>query len=854
MRTVVWPGFSGPCQEGMKPILAEEAKKRLIIAEKPSVAADIVRALPEKFKKEDTYYEGPSTLVSFAVGHLVTLATPKEMDEKHKSWSLQHLPILPEKFMIKALPRTKGQLNTLAKLIKRKDVEEIINACDAGREGELIFRYILQFVSETKPVKKTIRRLWLQSMTQDALRQGFEKLRSDEEMAHLADAALCRSEADWLVGINGSRGLTGWHSQHGGFFLTPCGRVQTPTLSMLVRREGERDAFVPKDYWELKGDFSIAGGGVYEGKWFDPVFKKGEDETAKADRIFDKAKADAIIAKCEGKTAQVTETQKPSSQSCPPLYDLTSLQREANQRFGFSAKATLGLAQALYERHKAVTYPRTDSRHLPDDYLPVCQDLMKRLQKGDLGAHAKVAADKGYVKPDKRIFDGAKVSDHFAIIPTQEIPSGLTEPEQKVYRMIVQRFIGVFYPAARFLNTSRISVVEGESFKTEGKVLEEPGWKAVYGVDADEEAILTALPDKAKVALSAIELRSETTKPPPRLNESTLLSFMESAGKYVEDEDLAAALKERGLGTPATRAAIIEGLIDDKYVVREGKELVPTAKGIELLRLLSAMEIEELVSPELTGEWESKLNRIEKGQITRDAFMDEIRALTRTLVERIKSFDEEAGKGPAGFVDPRDGKPMIETFSRWETEDGSTRIRKVLGGRHMAPEEVQTLLRDGRLGPLTGFRSKAGKSFSAMLRMTGEGKVEFVFEEAGGEGGGPEIVNEEPLGVSPIDGSPVLETLTTFQSQSSIDGDQEKGLRIGKVILGKTLGREDIRRLLAGEKTELLQGFQSARTRRFFDAYLKLSAKGKLEFEFPPRVFKGRKGKSKTPAASEPEG
>jgi DNA topoisomerase-3 len=834
-------------KKSSKTALPAGAGKTLVIAEKPSVAQDLTRALPGTFEKHDSYWEGPYHIVSFALGHLVTLATPKDMDDRHKTWSLDNLPIIPEKFSIMALPKTKSQLATLGKLMRRKDVVEIVNACDAGREGELIFRYIVQYVSETKPVTVPIKRLWLQSMTKGAIEEGLRNLRDDSEMRNLAAAAQSRSEADWLVGINGSRALTGYQSRRGGFFLTPCGRVQTPTLSMIVRREEERNRFVARDYSEVHALFEIGKSveeQTYAGRWFDPEFKKDDvDDALKAERIWDAEKAKAIAAKCLGKPAQVTESAKPTTQSCPGLYDLTTLQRDANSRFGFSAKNTLGIAQALYERHKVLTYPRTDSRHLPEDYLPVVHDLMGTLRGGAFGKFAAEALEKNYVRLDKKIFDGTKVSDHFAIIPTQVLPENLSEPERKIYDLVTQRFLAVFFPVARFLQTTRISVVEGESFRTEGKVLEFAGWKAIYGMEPGEEAALAALIPGAPVLAREVEARADRTRPPARLNESTLLSFMESAGKYVEDEELRDAMKERGLGTPATRAATIEGLLADKYIVREGKELVPTAKGVELLGLLSAMKIEELTLPELTGEWEFKLNRIEKGKLTREEFMQETTALTRQIVQRIKGYNEEDDRKAAGFSNPIDGKPLSETASRWQTEDGKIVIRKVMGGRQMAPEEIMDLLKNRRIGPLTGFRSKAGKPFAAVLRLTDENKIEFVFE--GGDGEAPEIVNPEPLGNSPVDGTPVFETVTSYMSQSAIDiaggaTDTKKGFRIGKSILGKTLEREHIAKMLNDGKSGLISGFQSSKTRRFFDAYLKLTKAGKLEFEFPPREFKPR--------------
>jgi DNA topoisomerase III len=841
--------------------LAAEKKKTLVIAEKPSVALDITRALPEKFQKEEGFYEGTETVVSYAIGHLVGIANPKAMDDRFKQWSLEHLPFLPEQFAITPIGKTKGQLNVLAKLLKRKDIKTVINGCDAGREGELIFRYIVQYVSETKPIKAEYKRLWLQSMTKTAILDGFQRLREEGEMANLAAAAQCRSEADWLVGINGSRALTGYKSLKGGFFLTPCGRVQTPTLSMVVRRERDRDIFVSKDYWEVDGHFraGTVEGPEYSGRWIDPQFKKSDkdsNEDAKPDRIWDEAKAKAIAAKCKGKVAEVSETSKPSSQSAPGLYDLTSLQRDGNGRFGFSARTTLSIAQALYEKHKVLTYPRTDSRYLPEDYVGVARDLMRTFRDTEYGKFAAEAIDKGYVKLDKRIFDNTKVSDHFAIIPTNVMPGELSDAERRVYNMVVQRFLAVFFPPARYHLTTRLSVVEGETFKTEGKVLEDAGWRAIYGIDKKEESMLPPLQQSVRWRAHELEVRKEVTKPPPRLTESTLLSFMESAGKYVDDEELSEALKERGLGTPATRAAVIEGLIEDKYIVREGKELIPTAKGNDLLKLLEAIGIEELTMPELTGEWEFKLNRMEKGLITRPDFMQEIKDLTRKIVSKIKAFDEDRDRKQAGFTNPIDGKPMYETLSKYESDDGKMVIRKVLGGREMSQEEVLELLTKRRIGPISGFRSKMGKPFTAAIRLTDELKVEFVFEDAPGKDGeGPEILNPESLGTSPMDGSKVFETLTGYLDESAMKGEK-KGFKMGKMILGKPITREHISKMLAGEKTELIQGFQSAKTRRFFDAFLKLNKDGSLAFEFPPREFKGKgkKGKAKEAASVEPAG
>ena len=445
--------------------------KTLVIAEKPSVAQDIVRAMTPtagKFDKHDEYFEADDWVVTSAVGHLVEIQAPEEFDVKRGKWSFANLPVIPPYFDLKPMDKTKARLNAIVKLTKRKDVDAIINACDAGREGELIFRLIQQYAKSKHPVK----RLWLQSMTPAAIRDGFGALRSDKQMQGLADAARSRSEADWMVGINGTRAMTAFNSRDGGFFLTTVGRVQTPTLSVVVEREEKIRKFISRDYWEIHASF-LAEAGEYPGKWFDPKWKKAAAMTAsgegaepdaelRADRMWSEREAMAIAEAVRGQPASVTEESKPTTQAPGQLFDLTSLQREANGKFGFSAKTTLSIAQSLYERHKALTYPRTDSRALPEDYLPVVKktfDMLADSGMRHLAPHAATAIKGGYIKPNKRIFDNAKVSDHFAIIPTLQAPSGLSEAEQKLYDLVVRRFMAVFYPSAEYLVTTRISTV-----------------------------------------------------------------------------------------------------------------------------------------------------------------------------------------------------------------------------------------------------------------------------------------------------------------------------------------------------------------------------------------------------------
>lgn len=814
--------------------------KTLIIAEKPSVAADLVKVLPGKFKKTKTHYEGNDHIVSYAIGHLVSICYPEEIDSKFQKWELTNLPILPDTFPLKGLPNTKGQLNALQKLIRRKDVGEIINACDAGREGELIFKYIIRYVWNKSVAKKSFKRLWLQSMTSDAIRQGLASLRNNDDMLTLEDTALCRSESDWLIGINASRALTAFNSRRGGFFLTPCGRVQTPTLSLLVKRERARMDFTPTPYCTVTSTFTF-NNESYSGIWFDPGFVKDKTKPhGKATRIWEPHIADTILKKCLDQPASITETNKKSSQSSPQLYDLTTLQREANARFGFSAKNTLAIAQALYERHKVLTYPRTDSKHLPEDYVGVAKNILKTQTKWQFGTFAATALKEGYVKPRKRIFDNKKISDHHAIIPTTTLPKSLSEAELKVYQMVVQRFLAIFFPPAISLNTKRISVVESESFLTEGKILLELGWKAIYQSTGSKtkEVILTPVPEDATILCSELTKEENETKPPPRFNEATLLSAMENSDRLVDDEELANAMKERGLGTPATRAAIIEKLLHEKYVVREGKELTPTGKAFELLALLEAMKIDVLASPEMTGEWEFKLNQIMRGELTRTQFMTEIRDLTKHIIAQVQEFQETNINRTAPFS-PINGITFLESPTAYVSEDSSITIRKILGGRLMTIEEVVSLIQGETLGPFSDFRSKKGKPFTASVRLKNN-KVDFIFADSTADLDMDAIKAAPPLGQSPTDKTPVFETPAAYMSESALDGDQKKGLKISKIILSKTISPAHIKQLLHDGKTELITGFISKK-RRPFDAYLLLGKNGKISFEFPPRKAKKTK-------------
>src|SRR5574337_305360 len=581
---------------------------------------------------------------------------------------------------------------------------------------------------------------------------AVQRLRSDEQMLGLADAARSRSEADWLVGINGTRAMTAFNSRDGGFFLTTVGRVQTPTLSIVVEREEKIRKHVPRDYWEVKAGFAAAAGS-YEGKWFDPGFKKDDDADRRADRLWSAADAQRIADAVRGKTGSVSEESKPSTQACPLLYDLTTLQREANGRFGFSARTTLALAQSLYEKHKALTYPRTDSRHLPEDYLGTVRKAMQMIAgeagPGPLRAlapHAARALEQAFVKPTKRVFDNAKVSDHFAIIPTLQTPGHLNKTKAKLYDLVVKRFVAVFYPPAEYLVTTRITTVEGERFQTNGKVLVDPGWLAVYGREAqDEDANLVAVRPGEQVSVEEVNIVALQTRPPARYSEATLLAAMEGAGKLIDDDELREAMAEKGLGTPATRAAIIEGLIAEKYMLREGRELVPTAKAFQLMTLLRGLDIDDLTKPELTGNWEYQLAQMEHGRLSRAAFMHDIAAMAERIVRKAKEYDRDTIPGDYATLAarcPNCGGVVKENYRRFACTgaDGAGEgcgfsITKTPGGRSFELDEVERFLTDKRIGPLEGFRSKAGWPFTAELKLVhddeiGNWKLEFDFGDA----------------------------------------------------------------------------------------------------------------------------
>ncbi|MGC6423603.1 MAG: DNA topoisomerase III [Lentimonas sp.] len=837
--------------------------KYLIIAEKPSVATDLSKALAKtlgKFEKKGKsrdaqYFVNENAAITSAVGHLVELKMPTGPNGKNLPWNFKVLPAIPKKFELQPIEQTHNRLKHVLSLAKKKEYDVIVNACDAGREGELIFQYIVDIGKIDKPVK----RLWMQSMTTAAIQEAWQQLREGEQMQNLADAAKCRSESDWLVGLNSTRALTCFRSRHGGFNITAAGRVQTPTLAILAKREREIKAFKPEDYWEIHADFWVSKG-EYPSKWIDTEFKKNKEQPhGRAERIWDKARAESIRERCTGKTGTVTEETKPSKQIAPQLYDLTTLQREAP----FTAKNTLGLAQALYERHKMLTYPRTDSRYLPEDYIGKVYETLRDL--ADSGHPvAKWAADtiaNDRVQFTKRVFNNAKVSDHFAIIPTGRVVK-LNEQESKIYDMVVKRFVAVFFPHAEYEVTKRLTTInhgaESDVFLTNGKTLVKPGYLAVYGrvagVAADKDE-LVAVDQGEDAMVETIDVLDKETKPPARYTESTLLAAMEGAGKLIEDDELREAMSERGLGTPATRAATIEGLLRQKYIAREGRDLNVTGKGLRLIELCEEMNIKALSSPSMTGDWEAKLNKMERGEIQRGEFMQEIASFTAEVVDKARghmemlvnrSFPDLECKCPACGA-----ARLKQTDATYECREMECdfRVSKHIAGRKLSEEEAIELFTTKQLAKRDGFLSRFNKPFSAGLELVqnvtktgkvGKWKTNFVFEDD--LDSGDELTDEQLLKTLTLKNGSEAKFYATekaFHLPDFKPKDSPDGFRLGKTILQKELPTDAVEKLFTEGKTPLIDGFISKRTKRPFKAHLTLDfEKGKVGFEFAPRPTK----------------
>jgi DNA topoisomerase-3 len=739
--------------------------KTLVIAEKPSVGRDLARVLPGPFRKQDGgFLESPEYVATWAVGHLVQLAEPDEYDPRYKRWRMADLPILPEHFkLVVRDERSRKQMSVVASLLAREDIDEVVNACDAGREGELIFAYLYEKAGSHKRVQ----RLWLNSMTNAAMKEAFAALRPGSDFARLEQAARSRSEADWIVGMNATRAATiRLRTSFDG--AVSLGRVQTPTLAILAKREQEIAEFVPEPYWLVDATFAAPpleeeeseAERTYVGRYHVPAPRK---ELGKGPRIATEAQALAVVAACRGRQGRITKLERREQRErSPMLYDLTSLQREANTRFGFSARRTLGAAQRLYEEHKALTYPRTNSRYLTSEMVPEIKPIAELL--GGRPEYAKAAA---YVTrldllPLARVVDDSKVSDHHAIIPTRaEHPvDKMDEDDRRIFDLVARRYLAVFHPEAVFENTRVETTVEAEDeqvdgptgpyvFRTTGRLLLVPGWRGVYGETGaepraegngrDEDELDQQLPrlhEHEPVETRAIESLRKETKPPRRYSDASLLGAMETAGKLVEDDELREAMKDSGIGTPATRAAIIERLIQVGYVERDGRSLVATEKGCSVIRLLDQ---HALTSPGLTGEWESRLAMIERGEVSREDFMKDIAGFATETVHELddKLKDVRIPRAQLGPC-PVCGREITENrkgYSCWSREDPGCGfvIWKAKAGKQLPVSVARELIKTGYTArPVTGFRSRAGRSFRARLALSQseEGRWRVEFNEA----------------------------------------------------------------------------------------------------------------------------
>lgn len=846
--------------------------KKLILTEKPSVAADIAEALGG-FTKTKDHYENDSTYITWAVGHLVTLAEPEDYDKAYKYWTLQSLPIIPSRFDLKPIEKTESRLKHIKELLKKKDVDEIINACDAGREGELIFRYITDYL-EASDVKTE--RLWLQSMTRKAIGEGFKHLRPGNELENLAQAARCRSQADWLIGINSTRAFT----RRMGTLLS-IGRVQTPTLSILVEREKIITSFEHQTYFEVFATFK-AKSGKYQGKWFIEAPKNGkaslldskeleafansqgivsksavkfDSNVKKGDRLEKLADIEAaqkILSTVDDKEGTITQEETKLTKEGPGLlFDLNELQRQSNKRFGFSASTTLNIAQALYEEKKLITYPRTDSKYLPEDYTTVVPSILRELNNSSYSDVVKPLIAKP-VEKKKRIFDTSKVSDHFAIIPTEKSPDGIemTPAQAKVYDLIVKRFLAAFYPDAVWEETHRVTTVEEFTFRTDSKSLKEPGFYEVYGRETEDDDKLPKVSEGEKVKTIETNSVEKQTQPPPRYNDATLLSAMEGAGKLIDDEELREAMKQKGLGTPATRASIIERLIDVGYVERVQKEIIPTGKGIALYDTLMSFPLPELCSPEMTGEWEYKLTRIEQGNLKSESFMDSIVEFTKEMITKVKEGRADARVNPenAEVIGkcPLCGGAIIENFKAFgcenykpkknakkKTEDDTGcafAIWKTIAGKFITKDIAKELLEAGKSGPHKGFRSKTGRPFGATLLLEKDGSIKFEFDNTKTEKdeNAPPPSDPVPVCPCPICDGTIMDIGSNYRCSNY---KKTCNLNVGKVILGKEITPELLSQLLENRKTEKISGFIS-RKGRPFSAFLVMDDKGKVGFEF----------------------
>lgn len=846
--------------------------KALIITEKPSVAQDIIKALggfTEKNKGD--YFESDEYVCTFAVGHILTLFAPEDISPEYKRWRLADLPIIPEKFQMKPLPTQTKRIGVIEKLAKRADVDRLINACDAAREGELIFREIVNFLE----VKKPTQRLWLQSMTKKAIQDGFAALEKGEKFDGLGHAAECRAYADWLIGMNATRALTvRLKSRNERGLSWSAGRVQTPTLALLVNREIEVLEHIPQPYWKVNANFKTADHS-YDAVWFNPQFKNPEQlRELKDDRIFNHEQAQKIVADVQGQSGKASEVRKPSERKPPLLFDLTTLQRTANTRFGWQATRTLRAAQRCYETYKVLTYPRTSSKVLPENYREEVTRIVGVLGEHEtFGKYAKTLQKQGR-KNEEKIFNDAGVTDHFAIIPTGEV-ANLSGDEAKLYDLVTRQFLAAFYPSSVYEDVERITVVNGHSFRSHPpKVLKEAGWEAVFDKVPGEGGETSFPPlQKGQNKVEGVPVQNATvaneelaTKPPPRISEAGLLSLMENAGRQVENEELALALnKAEGLGTAATRADIIENLRTREYVT---KVLRPTVKGIRLVDVLKRIGAERLTSAELTAKLEMNLLEVEEGTRKPAAFMSEIAEYAHEVVNKARDFDFELiypEEAPLGQC-PRCHSEVFERAWFYGCKEATKRtgkknceflIWKDHNGRYINRNLVRTLLTKGVSEELDGFLDSNGNSYKAILALENGTLVRrnLVNTESGEVVTDGFTVNPDPIAPCPVHKGDcvVTETPTDFscttRREARKQGDNTvTAFSFPRLLCKREIKREECLAFLEKRETDYLNGFISKRGRPFSAKLVMNADNAGFTFVFPERVSKKKAAESEAEA------
>jgi len=840
--------------------------KKLIIAEKPSVAENIAKALdskPTAAPHTPKYFELRDYVIASAAGHLAQLDCPEEF--MPAVWSIDTLPILPPRFDVCPIEESRPFLDLITTLVKRPDITGIINACDAGREGELIFRLIMQQTNAKQPTE----RLWLQSLTPESIRESLNNLRSEEQMRPLADAAYCRSEADWTVGINGSRAVSVYMTGGVNAHRRPMsvGRVQTPTLAMLVERESMITSHMPRQAFDIRGEFAASpeSDSRYTAQWIDEQYSKDETEVERAHRLSARlgltlpdvaaqldpqfgtladddrhAKAlwhheiaQAIAAKCRDKHCVVEEEVKLRRENPPGLFNLTTLQAVANSRFGFSAKTTERLAQSLYFTAQVLTYPRVVEQHLPENDVAKTQAMLQTLDGTYAPLATKILAN-GWADRRKDIFDNAKLKDHHAIVPTGMQPSDLSEPQRKIFDLVTRRTLAAFFPAREYRVTTRLTRCEGELFKCEGRVLVSAGWREVYGSEGDAAAgdgarSLCAIDTSQPVVATNMLLDTRKTKPPARYTDASLLKSMEGAGKNIEDEDLRSALQGAGLGTPATRAEIIETIIHQKYVRRQQRELVVTGKGLQLIQLLKDVGVSELIRPDLTGEWEYNLQQMQDGEFARPEFMAQINSFTQRFVDAFRDESERANGATLRAPCPKCGGVLRVQPRRVNCECGYA-FPRIIKQRLFTVSELETLMATRSVGPLHNFIDKNGRPYSASL-VLGEGEqLDWVF----GNKTEVDLTELQPLGKCCCCGGDVVDDGQKYVCRnSSSTSTPACPFRVRKVIAGREIDETELQQVLTDGKTDQLKGFISKKNGRHFSAFLVLKPDNSdVQFEF----------------------